>query len=320
MKIAAIFNTCGISGRENAGNYITSIRNILDQDFDDFKVAISSCKNNKDTQNTLKEEFGDSISYNFINEPLPVNVTFNHTCQKMTEAFGDIEGYLYIDSGIDFGSNKYVLKSLYDLHKSGPYGITASRTDTDSGTFLWFNEGKMLGDESGQDKLFEQGHLVLPVGKAVNAHCQIYDKSLYEAFDNRVWADIFASECSESVLTFCTAAVGKKFVVHKDIVVSHAVALDGASSGFKPHQQPLPPWQHLFKSKRTIPEIIADPEALESGFGYEECQKILMHDETKYTEEGFAKDPERLKSFILENMFIPKDLLDYNNIFHKFVK
>ena len=45
-----------------------------------------------------------------------------------------------------------------------------------------------------------------------------------------------------------------------------------------------------------------------------------MHDETKYTEEGFVKDPERLKSFILENMFIPKDLLDYNNIFHKFVK
>ena len=91
MKIAAIFNTCGISGRENVGNYITSIRNILDQDFDDFRVAISSCKNNKDTQNTLKEELGDSISYNFINEPLPVNVTFNHTCQKMTEAFGDIE-------------------------------------------------------------------------------------------------------------------------------------------------------------------------------------------------------------------------------------
>ena len=55
MKLSAIYNTCGISGRENVGSYITSIRNILDQDFDDFRVAISSCKNNKETQEALKE-------------------------------------------------------------------------------------------------------------------------------------------------------------------------------------------------------------------------------------------------------------------------
>ena len=153
MKLLAVFNTCGISGRENVSSYIASIKNILNQDFDDFRVLISSCKNNKQTQQALISEFGDSVSYNFINEPLPINVTFNLSCQKATETFGEIDTYLYIDSGIDFGSNKNVLKSLYDLHKSGSYAITAARTDTDSGTFLWFNEGESLGDESAQDNL-----------------------------------------------------------------------------------------------------------------------------------------------------------------------
>ena len=319
MKLLSVFNTCGISGRENASSYIASVKNILNQDFDDFRVLISSCKNNKQTQQALISEFGDSVSYNFINEPLPINVTFNHSCQKATETFGEIDTYLYIDSGIDFGSNKNVLKSLYDLHKSGPYAITAARTDTDSGTFLWFNEGESLGDESAQDNLFKDGHLILPVGKAINAHCQIFDKDLYHAFEGRVWVDVFASECSESVLTFCAAAINKRFVVNKDIIVKHAVALDGASSGFKPHKQPLPPWQHVFKSRRPMLEIINDPEALESGFGYEECQRILMHDETKY-EKGLCKNPDRLRSFILKNMFASKNLFDYKKIFHKYIK
>ena len=319
-KVLAVFNTCGISGRENVSNYITSIKNILSQEFDNFRVAVSSCKNNKDTQQALVSEFGDSITYNFINEPLPINVTFNHTCQKATEAFRDIDGYLYIDSGVDFGDQKNILSSLYDLHKSGPYGITAARTDTDSGTFLWFNEGEKLGDESGQEKLFANSHLTLPTGKAVNAHCQIFSREMFEAFDGRPWADIFASECSESVLTFCTASVGQKIIIHRNVIVNHKIAMDGASSGFKPHEQPLPPWQHLFKSERSMLEIISDPEALASGFGYEECQKILMHDDSKYDDSGFCLDPDRLKKFIKENIFAPQKLLNYEKIFHKFIK
>ena len=38
MKLLAVFNTCGISGRENVSSYIASIKNILNQDFDDFRV------------------------------------------------------------------------------------------------------------------------------------------------------------------------------------------------------------------------------------------------------------------------------------------
>ena len=320
MKLLVVYNTCGISKRENISNYITSINNILSQEFDDFRVAVSSCKNSKDTQQALTSEFGDSITYNFINEPLPINVTFNHTCQKATEVFNNIDGYLYIDSGVDFGNQKNILNSLYDLHKSGPYGITAARTDTDSGTFLWFNEGEKLGDESGQKKLFRNGHLTLPIGKAVNAHCQIFSKEMFEAFEGRPWADIFASECSESIFTFCTASVNQKIIIHKDVMVSHNVNMDGASSGFKPHEQSLPPWQHLFRSRKSMPEIISDPEALASGFGYEECQKILMHDDSKYDNNGFCLDPDRLKKFIRENIFIPQKLLNYKEIFHKFIK
>ena len=103
-------------------------------------------------------------------------------------------------------------------------------------------------------------------------------------------------------------------------MVSHNVNMDGASSGFKPHEQSLPPWQHLFKSKRSMLEIISDPEALASGFGYEECQKILMHDDSKYDGSGFCLDPDRLKKFIRQNIFASEKLLNYKEIFHKFIK
>ena len=321
MKLCIVFNICGISGRENVNYYISSIKSILNQEFDDFRIVISSCLSSPFVIETLLKEFGDSVSYNFINEVLPVNITFNQTAIKFTEEFGTPEAYLYVDSGIFLGEDKFVLNKLYDLHKSGPFGMTAARVDSDSGIFQWFNEGENAQDENGQENLFKNGHFIIPIGKTTNLHLQLFDKSIFNAFDSKILPDIFASHCTESTFSFINASLNKKFVLHKDVIVHHYTSMDGASSGFRPEYAKVPGWQHLLPfGKKTIFDIINNPEALECGFGYEECQNILNHSPELYNSDGFVEDPNRLRNFISENIYLSESEFDYNKIQHYFIK
>ena len=68
-----------------------------------------------------------------------------------------------------------------------------------------------------------------------------------------------------------------------------------------------------------IYEICRDPEALASGFGYEEMQGVLHHDPDKYDENGMVEDPERLKEFIRTRMFLTKEQFNYNDVRYRFL-
>ena len=64
---------------------------------------------------------------------------------------------------------------------------------------------------------------------------------------------------------------------------------------------------------------MGNPEARESGFGYEELQGVFPHEPSKY-KGGFAKDPVRLKEFVRKNMFLGTDVFNYDQISYKFLK
>lgn len=325
-KVLAVFNTCGISGRENVFSYVKSIESILAQDFDDFKVALSSCKNTPDSINQLQNVFSNRITFNVIQDLVPVNVSFNHTVQKNVEHFGNFDTYLYIDSGITFGNqfstNDEVIKDLYTLHKEKNCGMTSGRTDTDAGTWLWYDEGKDRHDESGQETLFKDGHFRIPLGKTTNLHVQLFDNEIYEKFDNRLMPDIFASHCTESIFSFICSSINKTFYIHKDVFLSHQTSMDGASSGFRPEYVSCKPWQHTFvlPHPQTIDNIIKDPEMWDSGCGYEICQNIAPFNPDCYDENENCKDPERLGKFLLDNFYLKKEDFDYDKIDSVFIK
>ena len=115
--------------------------------------------------------------------------------------------------------------------------------------------------------------------------CRYFDHALYETFDKRLMPDIFASHSTEGTFTFLNACINKKFVLCKDVKVRHFTSMDGGSSGFRPEYARVPGWKHTLPSSPiTIEQIIEDPQVKEVGFGYEECQNILMHDPTKFDE------------------------------------
>ena len=309
-KLAIIFNICGIR-RENPENYVTAINTIFDQDITDSRVIISSCLNSEETLQYIADNVNGPVTINLIKERLPVNVTFNHSALKARELFGDFEGYLYIDSGIFFKSPTDI-SSLYKLLATRAYGMIAAQVDTDGGYFQWFDIGTGHNDHTQNHEFFADGDFDIPVGKTVNLHCQIFSKDILDAY-GYLFPDIYAGFCSESVFSFQCAALQKKFVLSKDVVVSHLKSMDGPSSGFSPAK-----WQLMGRPTYDHPFLVDSVVAIANkgrkfGFGYEECQNIVMHDSSKY--DGLFCIDSRLVDFIRQNQFIGNlGVLNYDEI------
>ena len=303
-KLLVIYNTCGIKYEGNADWYIECIDNILKQDFDDYHVVLSSCLNTDSDFNKIYNEFKNRISYNRINEIFTVNTTFNHTIQQCVKQFGQFDGYLYLDSGINYQNQTNILQESYELLKTGKYGMVYVATDTDNA----FKTTNINIDFPTNE------HFILPIGVGLNAHNVIYSKELYEAYDNRVWVDIFASTCSESVFTFVCAGINKEIVLHKNLVVHHKNGIDCPSAGF------ITPINNMYFHcipKTNLHKILSNPEAYACGLGYEECNRILMHNPELYNGNQ-CKNPYRLKEFIRKNLFVDRSIIDYGNIEHDF--
>ena len=202
-KLLVVYNTCGFSGREPVDWYIDCIKNILAQDLEGTKVVLSSCGNSSETIKKLVSTFGRSISYNLIHDRITVNQSFNHTVAKCVERYGEFEGYLYIDSGINFRQDRTVLSKAYDLFKEGAYGMVTVQASNDNGFPQWI----------GVDKFVEGEHFLIPVGRACNLHTQIFSNSIFKAFDNKIIPDIFVAYCTESIFSFLAAAVSARWVI-----------------------------------------------------------------------------------------------------------
>ena len=49
MSLMVVYNTCGLSGKENSSTYIRHIRTIMNQDLQEKKIVFSGCKIKKET-------------------------------------------------------------------------------------------------------------------------------------------------------------------------------------------------------------------------------------------------------------------------------
>lgn len=308
-KLLVVYNTCGFSGREHIDWYIGCIQNILNQDFEDYRVVLSSCGNTLPVIKKLIQTFGNQISYNFINDKITVNMSFNHSVQKCVEEFGEFEGYLYIDSGINFRDNRNVLKEAYELFKSDNFGMVTIQASNDNGFPQWI----------GVDGFIENEDFIIPVGRACNLHTQIFSNEIFKAFDDKIIPDIFVAYCTESIFSFLSAATSQRWVIMKDLILEHLKSIDGATCGFDHTGQKGDNKNNLF-ADLDIYEICKDPEAWDSGFGYEEMQGVFPHDPEKYDESGMVQEPDRLKEFIRTRMFLNESQFEYGAVTHRFVK
>lgn len=300
--VVIIFNMCGISGRDNQNlnGYIAAIDSCLRQDATD-QIVLSMCMNSDSLVEQLKQRYQDRVHYNLIKEVVPVNVSFNHSVREHKRRCGQYKSYFYMASDTIFNAPNH-LTLLHDLMQSDNYGIVSAQTTIDSGFQEW------LGFDYGH--LPENKDYIIPVGKACNMHTLLFSNQLADYYGNII-PDIFAAYCTESTYTFLTGAIGLKFVISNNVIMNHYKSYDGASSGFDPKVNNIP-WDNLWRSPRSMQEIIADQEGISAGFGYEEIHNVLKHDESQF--ENYVCKNDRLKLFIKNNLYLKTENLDYDKI------
>jgi hypothetical protein len=325
-NILVIYNICGIKFN-NLEMWSNHLQDILNQNYSNFTVAISGCvvsENSKIELEKLKNKY-NNVVFNWIEDILPVNVTFNHTAQICTEKLGIFDAYLYVASDVKFNNDIDVLSKLVYLHFNSNSAITYALVDNDHGLDGWYHS-----IWSDLDKLLDTDHFVINIGKTANMHVSLFDKEFYLQFNNKIIPDIFATHCTETTYSYLAASLNKKFIVHsKDIILSHIGFADGHSIGFIDeikHDDKLS-WKHLFKSSIPAEERLLNQEAKESGFGYGEWkemilpgEKVLYRDETMYDEEENHKEPQKLLSFLKKALYLSNDEFNYNNINYTFIK
>jgi len=320
-KLLAVYNTCGIQ-RDNTKWYIECIRSFLNQDLDGARVVLSSCRNSPTSIKEVYQAFGDEISYCLTPERHTVNITFNNAVQRSVENFGEFEGYMYIDSGCTMDKQTDIFSLSHQAMRENDYGIVVIQTDTDE---CFENLGPPYVYESKEIQVKNE-HLVVPIGTSINQHTAVFNNKIFQSY-KRLYPDIFAAFCSESVLNYIAASVGLRWVVMADRQVRHLKAVDGPSSGFE-HRIAAEDkdgkiikdnyWNNLLYSRNAL-DFVNDQEAFEAGLGYEECNDIMNHNSDAYDLNGFCKDHDRLRKVIQKHLFLSDEELNYNDIKCKFI-
>ena len=321
-----VYNACGLSGKENSLTYINHINTILEQNLEDKKIIFSGCFIKPETFQKIYETFSDRISYCLTNDKLAVNQSFNLAVLNGIEQLGEFDGYVYVASDVKFTNDLDSLTKLDNRIKNQENGIVYPEIDRDNGYFWWFDfdESKNIWDVFGRDKDF-----VVPVGSTANLHCAVFSNKIVKEY-SRPLPDIFVSYCSESSFSFLAAGVKQRFVITNDVLCNHGVndgrhhQLDGQTLVYGAG------WDYVYPGSKSVKEIVESPEAYKCGFGHEEWvlsrnvdvpkdKTFLIHDPEQFDENGFSID-NRLRDFIRENLFLSKEVLDYDKIQKVFIK
>lgn len=310
-KLCIVFNTCGIKQPENIPFYLDNLKAILRNtmfEHTGVKLVLSSCMSSTTAISQLAGYFGHQMSYNVVQEILPVNITFNLAIKNVVKSYGEFEGYMYIESGVSFWNCYNGIEKLYNAMRSGPYGIVHTKASNDNG-YEWCLRGSHLGDIINPT--------VLPTGVAVNMHCAIYHNDLYRAYGGCA-PDIFCSDASESVHPFMCAGVDRKILIYPDVEILHVGMVDGASSGHRGEDKPFTMRKDIPKKEdmRTLYE-----RGKAFGMGFEECQPSFgcLHDPTLYTDDGSCLKQDELRDFIAKEIFLQPSDFNYENIKHVWV-
>ena len=139
----------------------------------------------------------------------------------------------------------------------------------------------------------------------------LFDKKLFDSYNQRIIPDIFRTYCTESVFFYLTASLNMKYMIHdKSVFIVHLAGQDGSSVGFHGGRS----WTDMFNPAIPVQNRIMTPEARSVGFGYEEYIGIFPHDPEKYNSDYTHKNPEELLHFNLKGLFLNENEFSYDNI------
>lgn len=316
MKALIVYNTCGLGSTPPTSHYVKCIDSFLQQDFEDYRVLLSSCKLSPTVFKELYKKYKDKISYVYHHEVHTVNTTFNKAVQEYVKEKGPAESYVYVDSGCSFYNpetnkiDKTILRNMYNTFKKYNHSLISLQTNTDEA--LQTIDPKYQYESSKVQVVDED--LYVPLGHALNCHVTMFSNEMFEAYKQKLIPDIFKAYCTESTFRYLAAGVRTKWYVMKDQQILHEKAVEGPSSGFcHISLDNRTTWNNLLYG-RDANDFLNHKKFIKSGIGYEECQNILPHNPDAYDSNDLPYDPKRIVKYINKFFFLRKSELNYNKM------
>tara|TARA_Y100000593_G_C4322140_1_gene344392 strand:- start:549 stop:1559 length:1011 start_codon:yes stop_codon:yes gene_type:complete len=325
--ILVIYNTCTINKDVvdvgQLKGWHSDIQSILNQNSKNYKLVISECRgvNKKsfdldDTLNSfIKDVENNNCIYNIIYDKIPVHATFNHTIKEVVKKLGKFEYYMYISSGISFQDSN-LFENIYNfLNHNDDIGRLALSADNDN----CFPPKSSPTLPSLSSKAYQ-----MKPGYRLNDHCCVFSNKLYEEYDGKLRPDIYIGNGTEPTFSYLASVVGKKNVIAPFYVcppLKHTTLQDGKNPGNR-----NPKWFFTCDGKEEILEFkkFMDENGIFIDYGPEGGNsntnqfipdgghKILSD---KFGEDGITvKDKENIFKLLKDNLFVSKDIIDYDNI------
>jgi len=211
-----------------------------------FRVVVAACMVSDACIAELKEEYGEEIHIFRYADRYTCQVTSNSVILKSIEHFDEeYEGYLYYSSGIYFAEdsvhtqtvqlidergmqiparvrvgNPKIFENIVEKLKTGKYGIIQLQANLDHGyhflghgPYEWSNRIDFMQDYD------------IPMGNHANFHIAAIHKSLKDFYGKPI-SDIHGFCGMESTLSYCCAALKKKYILMGDSIVTHHQKFD----------------------------------------------------------------------------------------------
>jgi len=237
-----------------------------------------------------------------INAKVPVQMSFNATCKYMTETYGHYDYYFYYPSDVSFDDTE-ALRNIFNA------------TDDEDGIVCPGNLEDLpyMGSWASYQQYEEGGEKVsLPITYACNAVCLIFTGYFAEKYNYKPWTDILKTNCSEILLTYCCAAIGKKYSVIKNVLVKPGRDDgDGPTLFSRPNINNISSIIHIypFNEKYDFRKIIQDGQIL--GLGFNEYPEEYPPNMRAYN--GIYAKTKDLYYYLLDKLYIKEEDFNYND-------
>ena len=292
--ILFVYNLCGLK-HDNTDKWIEIINKWLSHR-DDFDFCISACNVTPECKHKFLTHFKDKdIKINFVEDKLPVNITFNLSC-KLNPGY---KYYLYCSSDVEPNAHLNIFPKLLKFHKENNNGITGVHVLHDS----FHQNHNYIRD------IVRKTNYTFKPGESFNCHFALYDGEFIKYY-NSFMPDVFESFATESVFYYVCAAINKNLGMLSglEITLFHPHHdMDGSSSFTKNRG-----YQFLFLIGDAKERLITD-EARQAGFGYEEVNHIMPHKKELY-ENNKCKNPTKLLGFVKKAVYLQPNEFNYMDI------
>lgn len=286
--------------------------------------SISSPSFDRETRKFCVENSNDKIKFHYISNKShdTLFVSINLGFRFMKDKYYDY--YVYCSDDTELSKPNDLSKILQVFDRQPDAGIVSARVNIDNAALCHpYNNDKGDGSD-----------LKIRLGESVNLHLMCFSRYFMEQYGFK-YPDVLVSYATETLLTFFAKAIRKEWYLCRRVKVKNLKHMKRLPKhlrrpGHKKKNIGITGYG-IYKNFATFDQLFKD--GVSRGLGFETWRRIQKKSDEKRSPNPYwympdmncyegdqCKDPERLKAYILDNMYVPNSILDYDKLMKQIIE